>query len=417
MEGREGRIKLQIDFLSADRGGVAAIRGVVALVPNHLDGPNAGPGASFVLQVQIAHELRITDLAEGVDDIVGEQGFSRFQLPGRLAVDREPVAPRQVVGITRCEIDAPVGLFGDVDELAGDGVDPVRSLVTDELAADRVGREIVREVAGRDGSRAQAGDLVLDLDLEIIDRSAEVDELRRPDQTYNMGRGRFRLKLSQSAALEQRRRTAGPVVGPGHAAARSVRICAVVGQALADGAVSQVLLPVDAGIHRALAGEAALVGQIQFEQSRGSERRARGGAHANVRQELPVHADLVGRCAARRLGVGHPAGQAEVQAIGERHILQNRDRQFGEDFGRALGALGDAGAGRTPGVGAARDFARDVVDFVVTNMEAEGRPDRAGWQVEQLATHEAFNIGLFIDSVALVHVEQEGALFISQITG
>ncbi len=154
------------------------------------------------------------------------------------------------------------------------------SRVAGEQVAEPV-RIVRRAVAtAEDGAGAERRHLVLDHDVEVFNRDAEVEEVRRPDQAERRGFRRFGVEEARAAALHDRRaRTSARVVAR-DASRGAVRLDVLV----------RAVFPADAGIDRGLRQEGRLVVEEQFVQRRGAVGRALGAADADRRDDLPVDA-------------------------------------------------------------------------------------------------------------------------------
>src|SRR5690606_26141203 len=136
-----------------------------------------------------------------------------------------------------------------------------------EHVAERVRINLCRVAAAQDGVRAERGDLVVDLDFEVVQGDAQRRERRGPDQAGGEGAGGFRLQETRAAAAVDlcRGRAAREVVGDAGGTAVPAEV--LVGAAA----------PVDAGVQAKLWGEARQVAEVELVQARGAVRGALGG--------------------------------------------------------------------------------------------------------------------------------------------
>mgnify|MGYP006181223941 CR=1 FL=1 len=288
--------------------------------------------------------------------------------------------------IDAADVDhAAVGLAGDVNVLVEDLVDLEHGggvLATRELITERLTAEVLRIVTSeQDVRRAELGDFLVHLDLEVIDREAELCVAQEPE-----GRGEnsadherlrsFGLKYAQTTLREDGRGDAAAAIVTGDAIGR-----AVCGHALRNRTGVERRGIVHARIDPVLSDEARFVRLEQFEQGRCTERCPVRTAEADPVGHGPVQANLIGEVAVVAIGhaidiacclnVGHATRCRERQLFEERTIGQKRGADFCKGFSRHALAGGDAAGAGAPRVGRTGDLAGRIVDLVFATGDAE----------------------------------------------
>ena len=227
-------------------------------------------------------------------------------------------------------IDALVPLAGDVDVLVVDFVDLIdrRNILTarKEVAQRLVG-EILRIVTTIEDCRcSKLRYLALDLDVEIVDRKAELrvakeTEVRRKDDADNLRFRRFSFKIAQAALREGGRRDSATLV-----IVRNAVSGAVICNALARRAVGKPGTIIDAGIE-ALVHEARFVSKELLEERGSAERGAVAATETEPIGYGPVETQLVGEITI--VFVGHAVRSARRFDI--RESARRRKRKVFEE--------------------------------------------------------------------------------------
>src|SRR5690606_31932695 len=129
-------------------------------------------------------------------------------------------AEREVVLVARQQVVAANLLLVDVDVGRVDFGDRVGrharvGRIALEHVTERVRIDVCCVAAAEDGVRIESGNLVVNLDLEVVQGNAQRRERRGPHDAGGEGIGRFRLQEAGAATAEhlRRGRTAGEVGG------------------------------------------------------------------------------------------------------------------------------------------------------------------------------------------------------------
>src|SRR5690606_30294657 len=255
----------------------------------------------------------------------------------------------------------------------------------------QIAKRLIREELGvvaseHDLLRTYHVDLVLDLDIEVVNRDAKVGETGLPDDSGRKCLRGFRNQLTCAAAGHDRGRDSEEEVlwYP----VGSTVVC----YALRDVAVCKFVAPQDARI--GVPGRqrrARLPCEIQFVERRGAERGAKGAAQPERVGQGPVESRFIGRVAAIGLHVRVAHGSVQDQPFDEGFVRQQRDTDFAEHGGSGVVTRGDARAGCEPAVLGERDRPRRVYDLILLVQQPGRYGQAARGKLHDLAGNDAFH--------------------------